>query len=86
MSSLELFGYHISNKGLEADLFSVFQSINSRKKACCMACANPHSLTVAADLQWSKWRDSELDKNSVVGDPLLSISVVDFNFFWLRQL
>lgn len=73
--AIDLFGYSISNQGLEADLSSVFQSINSRKKTYYMACANPHSLTVAADLQWSKWRDSGLDKNSVVADPLLSISV-----------
>ena len=46
--TIELFGYRISNKGLEADLSLVFQSINSRKKTCYMACANPHSLTVAA--------------------------------------
>ena len=46
--TIELFGYRISNQGLDADLNSVFQSINSRKKTCHMACANPHSLTVAA--------------------------------------
>ena len=46
--TIELFGYRISNQGLEADLNSVFQSINSRKKTCYMACANPHSLTMAS--------------------------------------
>ena len=47
--TIDLFGYRISNQGLEADLSSVFQSINSRKKTCCMACVNPHSLIVAAN-------------------------------------
>ena len=46
--TIELFGYRISNQGLKADLSSVFQSINSRKKTCCMACANPHSLVIAS--------------------------------------
>ncbi|OPL16303.1 MAG: hypothetical protein AVO38_08100 [delta proteobacterium ML8_D] len=46
--SIELFGYRISNRGLEIDLSSVFQAINARRKTFYMACANPHSLIIAS--------------------------------------
>jgi len=48
MSSLDLFGYQISNKGLAGNVISALDFIKSGDLGHYMACANPHSLTVAA--------------------------------------
>ena len=49
MSSLDLLGYQISNKGLGEDVNSAWNFIKSGDTGHYMACANPHSLTVAAE-------------------------------------
>jgi len=49
MSYVELLDYHISNKGLCSDISEVFELIGSGEFGHYMACANPHSLTVAAE-------------------------------------
>ena len=48
MSYVELFDYHISNNGARGDIFEAFELIISGEFGDYMACANPHSLTVAA--------------------------------------
>lgn len=47
MSSLDLFRYQISNKGLVGDFISARDFIKSGDTGHYMACANPHSLVVA---------------------------------------
>jgi len=48
MSYVELLDYHISNNGARGDIFEAFELIISGEFGHYMACANPHSLTVAA--------------------------------------
>lgn len=46
--AIELFGYMISDKGLETDVDFAFKTIREKKGCKYMACANPHSLVVAS--------------------------------------
>ena len=46
--AVRLFGYSISNAGLEHDLEFAFNTIAERQGCRYMACANPHSLVVAS--------------------------------------
>ena len=48
MSHIKLFDYNISNKGIDSDIFEAFEFIISGEFSHYMACANPHSLIVAA--------------------------------------
>lgn len=48
MSLVKLLDYNISNNGVDGDIFEAFELIASGEFGHYMACANPHSLTVAA--------------------------------------
>jgi N-acetylglucosaminyldiphosphoundecaprenol N-acetyl-beta-D-mannosaminyltransferase len=48
MNKTNIFGYEISNSGLMGDVDSALKYIRSGGRAKYMACANPHSLVIAA--------------------------------------
>lgn len=47
MTSINVFGYPVSNAGCKADVEAAFSFITKKSNAHYMACANPHSLVVA---------------------------------------
>ena len=46
--TVDLFGYQISNVGVDGDTEWAMQAISARRNGSYMACANPHSLVVAS--------------------------------------
>ena len=46
--AIELFGYEISDQGLNEDIVSAFGAVREASSCKYMACANPHSLVVAS--------------------------------------
>ena len=48
MSTIEILGFSISNRGLSADLDFVCQALDGSLSPQCVVCANPHALVVAA--------------------------------------
>jgi N-acetylglucosaminyldiphosphoundecaprenol N-acetyl-beta-D-mannosaminyltransferase len=48
MTTIGILGYPVSNRGLQADVDLACRALDDRSVPCCIACANPHSLVVAA--------------------------------------
>ncbi len=51
-STVSLFGYHISCRGMKGDIEMALKLISSSSYGNYMACANPHSLVVASRDRW----------------------------------